>query len=64
MNLQIYQLTKEDALKIINEKHALSEQKPEDLFIFGGRLSSQSLDSHNSRMTSQSIKNYADDKNT
>lgn len=63
MNLQIYQLTKEDALKIINEKHALSEQKPEDLFIFGGRLSSQSLDSHNSRMTSQSIKNYADDAN-
>lgn len=61
MELQIYKVSKEDALNIINTSHAFTEIKPEDVFVFGGTLSSQSRDSHYSRMTKTSIYNYKED---
>lgn len=61
MELQIYKVAKEDALAMINKSHAFTEIKPNEVFVFGGTLSSQSKDSHQSRMTKTSIYNYKED---
>lgn len=63
MNLNIYKIEKQNAIELINSKHAFTQLNPDDVFIFGGRLSSQSLDSHKSRMTSKTIRNFADNAN-
>lgn len=55
------EMTLEQAIQIINARHAKTPLAPEDVFIFRGVLSSQALDSYMTRMGISSLQNFAAD---
>jgi len=53
--------TNDQLLEIINQQHALTPQSSDQVYLFRMQLSSQNLDSYNTRMSASTLKNYQGD---